>query len=301
MPFAGEHRTYLRRWSISAAIVVLVYVGIAGAILAWQKVVSPVDLSSSVTVELTPEPAAPVAGPAKPLTAPAQAPVTASPPQSNVRSEERTASRGDAASEASPSSVPSPGAVAPLAVGPSSIPIEGNAGSGVPGGVPPAGVTNQGVAGPIDTQLANPNLRPKGTTPSDWKKALLAHPAKPFGAWQPPHAPLAGTNVETRNAIGALAQSRPGATGVFGTTPGSAGNRTVTNAIGEILPAPVNTQATDVRSANPGRAPGSIPSPSGSISGTNISRSGAGAGSIGGATKDTSGALNGTSFRPKSP
>jgi hypothetical protein len=300
MPFAGEHRTYLRRWGISAAIVFLVYVGIAGAIFAWQKVVSPVDFSSPVTVELTPEPAAPVAGPAKPLTAPSHAPVTASPPQPNAQSEERTASRGDAASEASPA-VPSSEAVAPIAVGPSSIPVEGNAGTGVPGGAPPAGVTNQGMAAPIDTQLANPNLRPKGTTPNDWKKALLAHPAKPFGAWQPPHAPLTGTNVETRNAIGVLAQSRPGATGVFGATPGAASTRTVTNAIGEIVPAPANTQAPDVRSANPSRAPGSIPSPSGSISGTNMSRAGAGAGSIGGATKDTSGALNGTSFRPKSP
>jgi hypothetical protein len=300
MPFAGEHRMYLRRWTISAAIVVLVYVGIAGAILAWQKVVSPVDLSSPVTVELTPEPAAPVVGPAKPVTAPAQAPVAASPPQPNVQSEERTASRGDAAAEASPA-VPSTGVVAPITLGPSSIPVEGNAGTGVAGGVPPAGVTDQGGAAPIDTQLANPNLRPKGTTPNDWKRALLAHPAKPFGAWQPPHAPLAGTSVETRNAIGALAQSRPGATGVFGATPGAVGARTVTNAIGEILPAPATTQALDVRSANPIRAPGSIPSPSGSISGTNMSRSGAGAGSIGGAAKDTSGALNGTSFRPKSP
>jgi hypothetical protein len=195
---AAADRNSLRRWTISAAIVVLVHGAIA-TVVTWRKVMVPAEPPSPIVIEVVPMPVAPV----PPRTGPAPlVPETApSTPIENLekKTDEKTAptdheTAGPAAAKQTPSET------APVTLAPSQSP-EGQRGvdtQGTTDGVAPgAARANRGPGNPIDTRIGEPTRRPKQTSKSNNRKIILTRPYS--GARQPRNG---GAGDIVRNTIG---------------------------------------------------------------------------------------------------
>jgi hypothetical protein len=308
---AADHRDmHLRRWMISAGIVVLAHAGIASAVLTWRNLSMLSETQTPIEIRLTPESitpppvtTAPQAAPTRPATKAPEGPTTA-------KREEAIESR--------------PGAELPRATGPVIVTPEDRAqrehdalyaNPGTSGGC-----QANPLSGPIDTTLANPNLRP-GTAgkANDWRKALLSRQAPKPGP--PPwlRLPRVANSTIERNAIGALELNRALGTGgpiaevnalgmpqqstsgVAGAirpyvphAPASPFGHNVTNALGQ----PVQVPGTGASGLRQGSGPLASSSPPLGLNGTTFARPGSSVGTLGGAAKNTGG-LSGSSFRPK--
>jgi hypothetical protein len=303
MSLAGGERKYLRRWTISAAVVVLAHVAIAGAVLTWRKVIAPPP--GPVVVELTPEPVAPArTEPPQTQQDVASKPAPEKPSgQVEEQRDDRTASKGSdktepKAAEPSPS-VSAPVTIAPPASATTEPGLDTNPGTG--GGPPPAGRADRG--NPID--LVNPGIASnQGAKLNDRQKALkslLARLSKHQGG---PRSPSVVFRSVARNAIGALEEDRAAIAGTSSSAaaPGAANspNRTATNAIGATVPVPPNAGGLNHSARSKGLLTSNNASPPNSgISGTGLNRPGSGSGTIGGAAKATTGGINGTNVRSR--
>ena len=334
--FAMTSPATLRRWAISAVVVVLVHGAIVAAVVTWRKATVPAEPPGPVVIELAPMPAAPTTEQAALPPAPEQVPSTASPDKTREKveqkAEEKTAARGE--EKAEPKPVEEPRMTAPVTVAPpESAERENRADTkAVPGGEA-SGAVQAGGGGPIDTRIAEqPRLRfKKDAKTNDWKKVIMgrpsnmAHPLKNFAGRQLPSGPGAAGGM-TRNAVGmptldrASAQSAKGLNAADGTKKAvgatamnavggaatNAVNGSTTNAIGVAVP--IHSSATGTngqRGIGPVASNGTMPpnavinNTGMGIKGTAMGRPGSGTGAIGGAAKNVAGVINGTSFRPK--
>jgi hypothetical protein len=306
----SKSRTYIGRWTISAAIVVLIHGGLGGAALTWRNAIGPRDFPSPVTIDLTPEPVAPAAARIEPLPAPPKDTSKASPdtPDAQVQGkrEEAIASKSEKTNELDRKDQP-PAVTGPMTGAPSQqAELEPGSNAVTGGGVPQDGPMQSG-GNAIDTRMANPNLLSKqGAKPNDWRKVILAHPSRDSGTRYGPRVPAAAGGSLARNAIGVLEQNPGGVAGTLGpnATQGATSvlSPTTTNAIGQTVTPPTNALMLNVPRRGVGPpASGSIPSPNVGINGTGVSRPGAGIGMIGGPARPGIGGLSGTGFRPQSP
>src|SRR5262245_1479551 len=105
MAFATTNPATLRRWAISAVVVVLVHGAIVTAVETWRKATVPAEPPGPVVIELAPMPAAPTTEHAALPPAPEQVPPTASPDKTlekvEQKAEEKTAARGEEKAEPS--------------------------------------------------------------------------------------------------------------------------------------------------------------------------------------------------------
>src|SRR5271166_2699874 len=151
---ANHQSIHMRRWMLSAALVVFAHAAIVSAVFTWRKVIAPSTVQTPIEINLTPEPISPVA----PRPVPPQ-PVT--PPATSARPPAREAPP--------PVSAPSPGNQATLAPGPSmrrppvSAPVivtpEDRAQQeydSLHGKENPAALPKDRIGGPIDIELAKP-------------------------------------------------------------------------------------------------------------------------------------------------
>ena len=97
MAFAATNPATLRRWAISAAVVVLVHGAIVAAVVTWRKATVPAEPPSPIVIELAPMPAAPTTQQATLPPAPEQGPVQHLARQDT--GESRTKGRGEDRSE----------------------------------------------------------------------------------------------------------------------------------------------------------------------------------------------------------
>src|SRR6201989_986045 len=78
---ATDHRNlHLRRWMISAGIVVLAHAGIASAVLTWRTLSGSLETQVPIEIRLTPEPVAPPPAATAPAASPTQ-PAAKTPPE----------------------------------------------------------------------------------------------------------------------------------------------------------------------------------------------------------------------------
>lgn len=286
---AADHRSmHLRRWMISAAIVVLAHAGIASAVLTWRSLSGRLGSEAPIEIRLTPEPVTtppmatiPQAAPGQPATKPAEAPTTAKREQTVV----------------SPPSEQVPRATSPVIVTPEDRAqrehdsLYANQG-------PARGSHANPLSGPIDTTLGNPNLRPNISAANDWRKALLTH-RRPLGssAQSRPRGPRVANGTEVRNAIGVLEPrtGTPDVSPLLMPAPGSG----VAGAIGHTVTNGLGTMVESPNRLSPRISPFAQTAPGGGLNGTELTRPGSGMGSVGGAAKTGTTGLNGSSFRPK--
>jgi len=278
---AADHRSmHLRRWMISAAIVVLAHAGIASAVLTWRTLSGRFGSEALIEIRLTPEPVIPP--PTGLATKPAEAPAAPKREQTVV----------------SPPSEQRPRATGPVIVTPEDRAQREHEALYTDQG-PAHGDRANPLSGPIDTTLGNPNLRPNvGGTANDWRKALLTH-RRPFGssAQSRPRGRSVANGTEVRNAIGVLeprtgtpdAQISPLRLPGSG-VPGAIGH-SVTNGLGTVVENP--------NRLSPRISPFAQVGPGAGLNGTELTRPGSGVGSLGGAAKTGTTGLNGSSFRPK--
>jgi hypothetical protein len=294
---AADHRSmHLRRWMISAGIVVLAHAGIVSAVLTWRTLRGGLETQAPIEIRLTPETAtppvttAPPVAPARPAS-PAR-PATKTPPEAppTTRREEVTES---------PPGEQLPRATSPVIVTPEDRAQREHdalyANQGPAGG----GQANP-LSGPIDTTLANPSLRPNiGGKSNDWRKALLTH-RRPVGSsaqsW--PRGPRVANGAEARNAIGVLEPRTSPSNAAISPLRIPGQSASGAGAIGHA------TNALGIQVENPNRPPRNIapfaPAASvGGISGTGLGRPGSGAATVGGAAQSGTTGLNGSSFRPR--
>src|SRR5215475_757488 len=93
---ATDHRNlHLRRWMISAGIVVLAHAGIASAVLTWRTLSGSLETQTPIEIRLTPEPVSPPTMATAPAAPPAR-PAAKTPPEAP------TTSKRDETSEALP-------------------------------------------------------------------------------------------------------------------------------------------------------------------------------------------------------
>ncbi len=284
---AADHRSmHLRRWMISAALVVLAHAGIASAVLTWRTLSGRLGSEAPIDIRLAPEPitppptaTTPQAAPGGPATRPAEAPAT-----------EQTV--------VSPPSEQRPRATGPVIVTPEDRAQREHESLYADQGPARGGQANP-LSGPIDTTLGNPNLRPNvGGPANDWRKALLTH-RRPFAssAQSRPRGPSVANGTEVRNAIGVL-EPRTGTPDALisplrlpgSGIPGAIGH-TVTNGLGTLVESP--------NRVSPRISPFAQTAPGAGLNGTELTRPGSGVGSVGGAAKTGTTGLNGSSFRPK--
>src|SRR5262249_55164621 len=208
----------LRRWAISAVVVVLVHGAIVVAVVTWRKATVPAEAPGPVVIELAPMPAAPTTQQAALPPAPEQVPSTASPDKTaeevEQKTKENTGRKGE--KKAGPSQLEdSPPEVAGVGAG----------------GAVQAG----GGVDPIDTRIGEqPRLRfKKAAKPNDWTKAIMGRPSKNFAGRQQPLGPGTASGM-ARNAIGMLVQAPAGAMGtnVTNATNGSIAAHAAQNAVG---------------------------------------------------------------------
>ncbi|MFZ0840830.1 MAG: hypothetical protein WAM77_25485, partial [Xanthobacteraceae bacterium] len=200
---ADNRGLHMRRWMISAGIVMLAHAGVVSALLTWRAINTSTDTQPPIEIRLTPEPVAPAAtAPAAPQPVTKALPPSPDRPTQETR-ESTSAATGADRTESRPSER-SPLINAPVILTPEDRAQQEHDALYANHGSSGAGQPNP-MSGPIDTQLANPNLRPNlGAKPNDWKKALLAR-RLPTSSGQRPwlRIPGAATGV-ARNAIGVL-------------------------------------------------------------------------------------------------
>jgi hypothetical protein len=302
MAFATTSPATLRRWAISAVVVVLVHGAVVAAVVTWRKATVPAEPPGPVVIELAPMPAAPTTQQAALPPAPEQVPSSASPDKTaekvEQKTEEKTAARGE--EKAGPSQFEdSPPAV--------------------PGGEASGAVqAGGGGVNPIDTRIGEqPRLRfKKGAKANDWTKAIMGRPSKSFAGRQQPLGPGTASGM-ARNAIGMLVQEPAGAMGIQGSTAANATknavgatamntvggtaavNGTATNAIGVNVPIRTRAPRTNIgqRGINP--LASNATSSNASINGTSMIRPASATAVIGGPAKNVAGAINGTAMRPR--
>ena len=301
MAFATTSPATLRRWAISAVVVVLVHGAVVAAVVTWRKATVPAEPPGPVVIELAPMPAAPTTQQAALPPAPEQVPSSASPDKTaekvEQKTEEKTAARGE--EKAGPSQFEdSPPAV--------------------PGGEAGGAVQAGGSVDPIDTRIGEqPRLRfKKGAKANDWTKAIMGRPSKSFAGRQQPLGPGTASGM-ARNAIGMLVQEPAGAMGIQGSTAANATknavgatamntvggtaavNGTATNAIGVNVPIRTRAPRTNIgqRGINP--LASNATSSNASINGTSMIRPASATAVIGGPAKNVAGAINGTAMRPR--
>ena len=294
MSVPGGQRKYLSRWTISAAVVVLAHVGIAGAVLTWRKVIAPPEFLAPVLVSLFPEPPAPAQAERAPITGALAKPgehVQEQPDGSRAsRREEGPESRPTEQSRVAVTNPPSESGTTELGA---------DTKTAIGGGAPALQVGRG--SNPID--MINPGLPSnKGAKSQDQRNALknlLARLAMHSGGHHPPSMVFRSA---ARNAIGALEEPRSGVTGITGTTaagPAVGTGRTATNAIGATVTLPQNAGGlgTGPRPAGP-LASNTVASPNAGITATGLRRTGTGTSSIGGPATAGAG-INGTTFRSR--
>ena len=302
MTFATTNPATLRRWAISAVVVVLVHSTIVTAVVTWREATVPAEAPGPIVIELAPMPAAPTRQQAALPPAPEQVPPTAStdktPEKVEQKPQEKTAARGE--EKAGPSQFEdSPPAV--------------------PGGEASGAVqAGGGGVNPIDTRIGEqPRLRfKKGAKANDWTKAIMGRPSKSFAGRQQPLGPGTASGM-ARNAIGMLVQEPAGAMGIQGSTAANATknavgatamntvggtaavNGTATNAIGVNVPIRTRAPRTNIgqRGINP--LASNATSSNASINGTSMIRPASATAVIGGPAKNVAGAINGTAMRPR--
>ena len=302
MAFATTNPATLRRWAISAVVVLLVHGAVVTAVVTWRKATVPAEAPGPIVIELAPMPAAPTTQQAALPPAPEQVPPTAStdktPEKVEQKPQEKTAARGE--EKAGPSQFEdSPPAV--------------------PGGEASGAVqAGGGGVNPIDTRIGEqPRLRfKKGAKANDWTKAIMGRPSKSFAGRQQPLGPGTASGM-ARNAIGMLVQEPAGAMGIQGSTAANATknavgatamntvggtaavNGTATNAIGVNVPIRTRAPRTNIgqRGINP--LASNATSSNASINGTSMIRPASATAVIGGPAKNVAGAINGTAMRPR--
>jgi hypothetical protein len=289
---ATDHRNmHLRRWMISAGIVVLAHAGIASAVLTWRTLSGQLETQTPIEIRLTPETVAPPPSAAVPPVAPTR-PAAKTPPETPT-----TAKREETIE--SPLGVQVPRATGPIIVTPEDRAQREHDSLYTDHG-PARGSRANPLSGPIDTTLGNPNLRPNISRASnDWRKALLTH-RRPLGSgaqsW--PRGPRVANGVETRNSIGVLEprSSAPDAaiSPLRIPVPGSG----VAGAIGRPVTNPLGTPLGATNRLSP-VAPYVLTTPGSGLTGTGLTRPGSGVATVGGAAKNGTTGLNGSTFRPR--
>ena len=317
--FATTNPATLRRWAISAVVVVLVHGAIVTAVVTWRKVTVPAEPLGPVVIELAPMPAAPTTQQAALPPAREQVPSSASPDKTpekvEQKAEEKTAARGE--EKAEPSQLEeSPRVTAPVTLAPPESAEGESSGdtkagpSGQAGGAVQAG----GGGNPIDTRIGEqPRLRfKKAAKANDWTKAVMGRPSKNFVGRQQPLGPGRASGM-ARNAIGMLVQDPAGGRGAKGSTAANAVgatamntvggtpavNSTATNAIGVSVPIRTRAPRTNIGQRGIGPLTSNATSPNASINGTSMVRPASGTAVIGGPAKNVAGAINGTAMRPR--
>ena len=325
MALATTNPAILRRWAISAVVVVLVHGAIVAAVVTWRKATVPAEPPGPIVIELAPMPAAPTTQQAALPPAPEQVPSSASsdktPEKVEQKAEEKTAARGE--EKAEPKPVEEPRMTAPVTVAPpESAERENRADTkAVPGGEAGGAVqAGGGGVNPIDTRIGEqPRLRfKKPAKANDWTRAIMGRPTKNFAARQQPLGPGTASGM-ARNAIGMLVQDPVAAMGSKGSTaPNGANNAvrvtamntvggtaavngTATNAIGVSVPIRTRLPRTNIGQRGVGSLASNATSPNASINGTSMVRPASGTIVLGGPAKNAAGLINGTGMRPRLP
>jgi hypothetical protein len=169
----------MRRWMLSAAIVVFAHAAIVSAVLTWRKVIAPSTYQSPIEISLTPEPAAPVIprpAPPRPVTPPA---TSATPPAQQPQPRETAPAPGNQATLAPGPSVRRPPVNAPIIVTPQDRAQQEH--DALHGKENPAALPKDRIGGPIDTDLARPGTPLNQRGLNDWRRALLARPGTKSG------------------------------------------------------------------------------------------------------------------------
>jgi hypothetical protein len=290
---ATDHRSmHLRRWMISAGIVVLAHAGIVSAVLTWRTLSGSLETQTPIEIRLTPEPVTPH-------------PVATAPPASPARPAAKTPPDAPTTAKRDETIEALPGERLPRATTPVIVTPEDRAQREHDSLYADHGPTRKGpvnpLSGPIDTTLANPNLRPNlGGTPNDWRKALLTH-RRPIGSGAPTgqHGPRVAIGVQTRNAIGVLEPQANTLDAAINPLRVPAQNSGVAGAIGHTVTNGAGTAVEGPNRLSPNIVPYMQTAPGGGLTGTGITRPGYGVSSVGGAAKAGTTGLNGSSFRPK--
>jgi len=289
---AADHRSmHLRRWMISAAIVVLAHAGIASAVLTWRTLSERLGSEAPIEIRLTPEPATPPPAATAPPVAPA-------PPSAKTPPEAPTTAKREEAIE-SPPGVQLPRATGPIIVTPEDRAQREHDSLYTDHG-PARGGRSNPLSGPIDTTLGNPNLRPNISGASnDWRKALLTH-RRPLGSsaqsW--PRGPRVATGGEMRNSIGILQPRTSTSDATINSLRIAAPGSGVAGAIGRAVTNPLGMPVTATNRLSP-VAPYVLTPLGGGLTGTGVTRPGSGVATVGGAAKNGTSGLNGSTFRPR--
>jgi len=324
MAFATTNPATLRRWAISAVVVVLVHGAIVAAVVTWRKATLPAEPPGPIVIELAPMLAAPTTQQAALPPAPEQVPSTISPDKApekvEQKAEEKTAARGEEKAEPSQFEE-SPRVTAPVTLAPPESPEGANRADtkAMPGGE--TGGAVQGGGGgvnPTDTRIGEqPRLRfKKPAKANDWTRAIMGRPSKNFAGRQQPRGPGTASGM-ARNAIGMLVQDPAGAMGSKGSTaPNGAKNAvrvtamntvggaavvngTATNAIGVSMPIRTRAPRTNIGQRGIGPLASNATSSNASINGTSMIRPASATAVIGGPAKNVAGGINGTAMRPR--
>ena len=243
MAFATTNPATLRRWAISAVVVLLVHGAVATAVVTWRKATVSAEAPGPIVIELAPMPAAPTTQQAALPPAPEQVPSTASPDKTpekvEQKAEEKTAARGEEKAEPNQFEE-SPRVTAPVTLAPPESAEGGNRADmkAVPGGEA-GGAVHAGGGGvnPIDTRIGEQPRQSfkKAAKANDWTKAIMGRPSKNFAGRQQPLGPGTASGM-ARNAIGMLVQDPTGAIGTRGSTAANAAKNavgvTAMNAVG---------------------------------------------------------------------
>jgi hypothetical protein len=327
--FAATNPAYLRRWAISAALVVLVHGAIVAAVVTWRNVIIPPQPSGPVVIDLAPMPAAPATDQAALPPAPAQVPSTASPDKTPGKVEEKTAARGE--EEAEPSQLgQSPRVTPPVTLAPPEN-AEGENRADTKAVPSDSAPVQAGGGGPIDTRIAEqPRFKKDGKTNARKKTTMrrpsnMARPLKNFAGRQQLSGPGVAGGM-ARDAVGMPMRDRAGAASANGVNAAdgaknavgamtmnavggaatNAANGNATNAIGVSGAVHLNATGTNGQrgivpvASNGAMSPNTVFKGTGrGINGTAMGRPGSGTSAIGGAAKNVAGVINGTSFRPK--
>jgi protein TonB len=324
MAFATTNAATLRRWAISAVVVLLVHGAVVTAVVTWRKTTVPAEAPGLVVIELAPMPAAPTTQQVALPPAPEQIPSTASPDKTPEKVEqkpqEKTAARGEEKAETSQFEE-SPRVTAPVTLAPPATAEGGNRADtkAVPGGEA-SGAVQAGGGGvkPLDTRIGEQPRQSfkKAAKANDWTKAIMGRPSKNFAGRQQPLGPGTPSGM-ARNAIGMLVQDPAGAMGTKGSTAANAAknavrvtamntvggatvvNATATNAIGVSMPIRTRAPRTNIGQRGIGPLASNAMSPNASINGTSMIRPASATALIGGPATNVAGAINGTAMRPR--
>ena len=322
MALATTNPAILRRWAMSAAVVVLVHSAIVAAVVTWRKATVPAEPPGPIVIELAPMPAAPTTQQAALPPAP-EVPSTISPDKRpekvEQKAEEKTAARGEEKAERSQFEE-SPPVTAPVILAPPESAEGRNRADtkGVPGGEAGGAAQAGGGGNPIDTRIGEQSRQgfKKAAKANDWTRAIMGRPSKNFAGRQQPRGPGTASGM-ARNAIGMLVQDPAGAMGTKASTAANATknavgrtamntvggaaavNGTAANAIG--VSKPIRTRAPRTNIGQRGIAPlaSSATSPNASINGTSMIRPASATAVLGGPAKNAAGAINGTAMRPR--